>query len=88
MYLVVGKQRTRYLVQVGQVDVVVQAAVDYIRDKTPIYVGDFVDLNLESLQIIKIHERTNFLVRPPVANIDQVLIVMSLVEPDFFTTVS
>jgi len=83
MYLVVGKQRTRYLVQVGQVDVIVQAAVDYIRDKTPIYVGDFVDLNLESLQIIKIHERTNFLVRPPVANIDQVLIVMSLVEPDF-----
>ena len=82
-YLVVGKQKTRYLVEIGEIDVIMQAAVDIIRSKTPIYVGDYVEVDLNSKQIMKIKTRENFLIRPPVANIDQVLVVMSLVEPEF-----
>lgn len=83
MYLVVGKSRTRYLVEVDGQDVIMQAAIDIIRSKTPIYVGDFVEIESESKQIVSISPRTNFLIRPPVSNIDQVLVVMSLVEPEF-----
>lgn len=82
-YLVVGKQKTRYLLEVEGQKVIFQAAVDFIRQKTAIYVGDMVEADLTSLQITKIEPRHNFLVRPPVANIDEVLVVMSLVEPEF-----
>lgn len=83
MHLVVGKSKTRYLVEVDDEDIIMQAAIDIIRGKDPIYVGDFVDVDMDSRQIVKVFPRTNFLIRPPVANIDQVLVVMSLVEPDF-----
>lgn len=83
MYLVVGKQKTRYLVEVESEKVVMQAATDIIRSKSPIYVGDFVEVDLISRQILRIKSRSNFLIRPPVANIDLVLVVMSLVEPEF-----
>lgn len=82
-FLVVGKQKTRYLLEVDGDKIVFQAAVDFIRTKTPIYVGDFVEIDSNSRQITKIIQRSNFLIRPPVANIDQVLVVMSLVEPEF-----
>ena len=32
-----------------------------------------------------IHERKNSLVRPPIANIDQAILVFSIKEPDFNT---
>lgn len=83
MHLVVGKQKTRYLVEVMNENIVMQAATDFIRQKTPIYVGDYVDVDLASRQIIRLHPRKNFLIRPPVADLDLVLVVMSLVEPEF-----
>jgi len=43
-------------------------------------VGDIVDIDSDF--IIKIHERKNELVRPPLANIDQVLLVFSAIEPE------
>ena len=49
-------------------------------------VGDFVDYEVESGSdgtITVVHERKNALVRPPIANIDQALLVFSLTEPDF-----
>lgn len=33
--------------------------------------------------ILKIHERKNSLVRPPIVNIDQAVVIMSVKEPDF-----
>ncbi|QLK85834.1 ribosome small subunit-dependent GTPase A [Staphylococcus sp. 17KM0847] len=54
---------------------------------TPI-VGDIVDIDIEthaSGYIQHIHERKNELKRPPVSNIDVLVIVMSAVEPDFST---
>lgn len=55
------------------------------RAQTPV-VGDLVDLvkreDTEEGTILSIHERKSLLHRPPVANVDQVLIVQSLTEPD------
>lgn len=50
------------------------------------YVGDFVEFSAEENSegyILSIHERKNSLVRPPIVNIDQAVVIMSAVEPDF-----
>ena len=46
-------------------------------------VGDNVDFDDKNKYILEIFPRKNFLVRPPVANIDQCVIVASVKEPDF-----
>ena len=51
-------------------------------------VGDIVDFEIENVTegyIQHVHERRNELKRPPVSNIDHLIIVMSAVEPDFST---
>ncbi|WP_251943084.1 MULTISPECIES: ribosome small subunit-dependent GTPase A [Staphylococcus] len=51
-------------------------------------VGDVVDFEVENITegyIHHVHERTNALKRPPVSNIDHLIIVMSAVEPEFST---
>lgn len=50
------------------------------------YVGDWVDFSVEDQSegyILAIHERKNSLVRPPIVNIDQAVVIMSAKEPDF-----
>lgn len=55
-----------------------------IRNKKQIpLVGDFCIFDNEKLVIESILERKNEFLRPPVANIDQAIIVTSLVEPNF-----
>ena len=57
------------------------------RGESPL-VGDFVDYTVEGDNdgtITVIHERKNNLVRPPIANIDQAILVFSIKEPDFNT---
>lgn len=52
---------------------------------TPL-VGDYVEVDPQSDTtgtIVSIKERQNELVRPPIANIDQAIIVSSVVEPEF-----
>ncbi|MFD1204103.1 MULTISPECIES: ribosome small subunit-dependent GTPase A [Sporosarcina] len=49
-------------------------------------VGDYVTYTRDGdndATITEVHVRKNELVRPPIANIDQALLVFSLVEPDF-----
>src|SRR5699024_5560769 len=56
-----------------------------IQDISPL-VGDFVKFESETRDegyILEVLERKNSLVRPPVANIDQVMIVNSAKEPEF-----
>ena len=51
-------------------------------------VGDIVDFEVQNEQegyIHHVHERENELKRPPVSNIDELVIVMSAVEPQFST---
>ena len=55
------------------------------KGQTP-YVGDFVDFSAEDHSegyILKIYDRHNSLVRPPIVNIDQAVVIMSAKEPDF-----
>ncbi|WP_438466368.1 ribosome small subunit-dependent GTPase A [Streptococcus pluranimalium] len=55
------------------------------KGQTP-YVGDFVDFSAEDNSegyILKIYDRHNSLVRPPIVNIDQAVVIMSVKEPDF-----
>ena len=55
------------------------------KGQTP-YVGDFVDFSAEDHSegyILAIHNRKNSLVRPPIVNIDQAVVIMSAKEPDF-----
>ena len=49
---------------------------------TPL-VGDLVTIDIDKKIIKNIEDRKNSLVRPPLANIDQVLIVTSTKKPDF-----
>ena len=55
------------------------------KGQTP-YVGDEVEFSAEKDSegyILKIAERKNRLVRPPIVNIDQAVVIMSAKEPDF-----
>jgi ribosome biogenesis GTPase / thiamine phosphate phosphatase len=57
------------------------------RGEAPL-VGDIVDFTKDGESdgyVMKIHERKNELVRPPIANIDQAILVFSVKEPDFNT---
>ncbi|MBQ7141197.1 MAG: ribosome small subunit-dependent GTPase A [Bacilli bacterium] len=49
---------------------------------TPL-VGDLVVIDIDKKIINEIKERNNSLVRPPLANIDQVMIITSVKKPDF-----
>lgn len=57
------------------------------RGEAPL-VGDVVDFTKEGESdgyVMKIHPRKNELVRPPIANIDQAILVFSVKEPEFNT---
>lgn len=75
-----------YYVQDGQKFIQCRArGVFRNRGVSPL-VGDFVDYEVEDGSdgtITVVHERKNALIRPPIANIDQALLVFSLTEPDF-----
>ncbi len=51
--------------------------------ETP-YIGDFVSVSVQSDKtgyIMEIHERKNFMIRPPIANIDMIAIIASKAPP-------
>lgn len=48
-------------------------------------VGDMVEIDVENRYILKVFPRKNELVRPPVSNIDQVIIIASVKHPNFST---
>lgn len=55
------------------------------KGQTP-YVGDWVEFSAEEQSegyILAIEDRHNALVRPPIVNIDQAVVIMSAKEPDF-----
>ena len=46
-------------------------------------VGDIVEFNPQTMVIEVIYPRNSALKRPPIANISQIILVFSLVEPEF-----
>ena len=58
------------------------------KNKVTPLVGDHVSFQSENEKegyILEVFERKNELVRPPIANVDQAILVFSAVEPDFST---
>lgn len=54
-------------------------------DKITPLVGDIVEFDPKNKYILKVFERKNELIRPPVSNIDQAFIITSVKDPDFST---
>jgi ribosome biogenesis GTPase len=52
------------------------------KEKTEIFVGDFVNVEEDSAAITKVFERKNSLPRPSIANIDQIAVVAALTQPE------
>lgn len=53
------------------------------KNNTQVAIGDYVDFNDTDLTINSVVNRTSLIKRPRIANVDQLLILHSLVEPDF-----
>lgn len=80
-FKVIGKQKSSFIVSNYESNFLVKAAGNIIKSNESIFVGDVVKLDKTNKVIVGIEKRTNFLIRPPLANVDILLIVMSLVEP-------
>lgn len=52
------------------------------KNLTPL-VGDIVEIDEENSYILDIHDRTNELTRPTIANVDRCIVVTSLKSPDY-----
>lgn len=55
------------------------------RKKNIIYVGDIVDFDIREdgdCIITKVHKRKNFLIRPPVSNLDKLVVVFAAADPE------
>lgn len=70
-----------YYVEDGHEIIRCRARGKFRKDEIKPLVGDFVEF--EDDYIMKLLPRKNFLIRPPICNIDQALIVSSSKEPDF-----
>ena len=78
--LVINKQKSSFIVEKNGETYVTKPSGNLIKSRQTIYVGDYVEIDTENNLISELLPRRNFLVRPP---IDIVLIVMSMVQPDF-----
>ncbi|MDD3392382.1 MAG: ribosome small subunit-dependent GTPase A [Bacilli bacterium] len=65
--------------------IICKARGKFRNDNIKPLVGDNVKIDLKNSYILEVLPRMNELVRPPVSNIDQIIIVMSVKEPDFST---
>ena len=57
-----------------------------VKAKTRIYAGDYVRgkvVDENTFAIEEVEERKNVLIRPPIANVDRVICVMTIKDPDF-----
>ena len=79
-------ERDHYFVKVA--DTLIRATGRGVFRKRKIHplVGDYVTIEEDGENdalITEVHPRRNALVRPPIANVDQAIVVFSAVEPDF-----
>ena len=74
-----------YTVKTNENKYICKARGKFRNDKIKPIVGDLVEFDEKNNYILKVLERKNELVRPPVANIDQAFIITSVKDPDFST---
>lgn len=80
--IIKGNGKT-YIVKANEIDYNVSLLGILKKNKSYIAVGDYVEFSENNLTINKILERKSLIKRPRIANVDQLLILHSLVEPDF-----
>ncbi|MBN2035357.1 MAG: ribosome small subunit-dependent GTPase A [Chitinispirillaceae bacterium] len=84
--LIIEEQKNYYLVASGSVIVRATRKGTLKKEKKRICTGDRVDVEVTNSDadegvIVKVHERSTYLNRPPLANIEQVLLVCTFKEP-------
>ena len=74
----------QYTIQNEKEEIIAKPRGKMRQQQTPV-VGDFVEYEKieDSYRIHKVLPRTNRLLRPAIANVDQALIVTSLKDPDY-----
>ena len=70
-----------YTVKTNENKYICKARGKFRNDKIKPIVGDLVEFDEKNNYILKVLERKNELVRPPVANIDQALSLIHISEP-------
>ncbi len=81
--LIIGASSSLYYVQSEGVIYRVAPRGLFRKEKLHVLVGDYVSFDESRGYIEKVYERKNTLKKPAIANVDQILIVISLREPDF-----
>ena len=74
-----------YTVRCNNENIICKAKGLFRNKKIVPLVGDKVQIDYEKKIITKVYSRKNFLIRPPIANVDKAVIVMSVKEPMFST---
>ena len=74
-----------YTVRCNNENIICKAKGLFRNKKIVPLVGDKVQIDYEKKIITKVYSRKNFLIRPPIANVDKAVIVMSVKEPTFST---
>lgn len=72
-----------YTVRVNDTDYICKPRGKFRLNNVFPLVGDIVNIDEINNYILEILPRRNSLVRPPIANVDQAVIVMSITDPDF-----
>lgn len=72
-----------YTVNVEGENIDCQARGKFRKEKITPLVGDLCEVDTENHYIMKILPRTNYMLRPSIANVDVALIVTSMKKPDF-----
>lgn len=72
-----------YTVKYDKKVVLCKARGKFRNEKKSPLVGDYVVIDLDKQMIMEIKPRKNELVRPPISNIDQALIITSAKQPNF-----
>ena len=72
-----------YTVRVNDTDYICKPRGKFRLNNVSPLVGDIVNIDEINNYILEILPRRNSLVRPPIANVDQAVIVMSIADPDF-----
>lgn len=80
---VIGNLGNQYLLESEEGDVIEAGIRGNMKKKGTIFVGDWVEFEkvAKNRMITKVIERKNFLIRPPVSNLDQLIIVLSMDQP-------
>jgi ribosome biogenesis GTPase len=89
---IIEEQKNYYCADTGTTTVTVTPRGTLRKEKKRLCAGDTVDIEITNTDppegiILSVHERTNFLPRPPIANLDQIVYVCTCLQPSLNTEI-